>query len=163
MAATHPPIELGDVIDSTDAGYTSLAADLGKRWVLNGVEVILVQLTGSVTAATGTFLEWANPAVGTATVSGLADAAEVIANVAGCVPSALNGESLVSGDRVLLIRRGPALLASAGAYDAGDALAVHSTAGKLDDTTVAENTTVARAFAAASGADETNIGFVCLP
>ena len=79
-------------------------------------------------------------------------AAELAGVVAGVAPAALDAVALANGDYFLLQRGGYAEVATAAAVAAGKALAVHSTAGKVDDTTVTFETTMCYAQEAAGAA-----------
>ena len=155
MTSPVPPLVPGKV-----STYAALAGDVGKRYNIDGIEYVLVDITGSITVVGGDFLEWADPALGT--VNGLADAAETISNVAGMVPIGVTDTSLADGDYLLLARRGCVEAKTAAATAAGAALAIHGAAGLLDDTTVTANTTVAYGFDAA-GAAATITVFLALP
>lgn len=113
--------------------------------------VKLVKASAAIASSANAALLWTTDA-STGTVNAVTGAAAVTGTVAGfaILPTGVTGVS--SGDYFWVAIRGPVLGTTAAATAAGAALATHSTAGAVDDTTVAYNTVVAFGMAAIGSA-----------
>lgn len=120
----------------------------------------LVKASATIASSANVAVLWTTDA-STGNVSAVSGAAAVTGTVAGfaILPSGTTGVS--SGDYFWVAIRGPVLATTAGAVAAGAALATHSTAGAVDDTTVAYNTVVAYAMAAIGSATTGVIRAAC--
>lgn len=137
------PLAVGE--QSTAA---QLGADVGKTWLVNGVQYVLVKAASALTAPAGLFVLWDTTTAGS--IGAAAGAAATKQTVAGLVPSTVSGNVAI-GTYLLLIRKGVALAVYVGAATANTLVAVHAGPG-LDDTTVTEPTAVAQTQVAVAGA-----------
>jgi hypothetical protein len=135
-----------EVLSTNLPGVTASLVPIGSV-----TRVKLVRASAAIASSANVAILWTTDA-STGTVSAVTGAAAVKGTVAGfaILPSGTTGVS--SGDYFWVAIRGPVLATTAGAVAAGAALATHSTAGAVDDTTVVFNTVVARAMAAIGSA-----------
>lgn len=138
---------------------TGLAADLGKLYFANGKVYRLVKAGASIaTAATKvviTALSSGAPtwAVNTTTSANLHTVAGVIPE--GQVGTGATSTTLASGDYFLLQVSGPAKVIAAAAIADGGLVGTSTTAGKVDDATVAAGVgAMGVALEAAANADD---------
>lgn len=120
---------------------------------VRGTSVLkLVKASSTLTATPGACIGWNSGDPTANTVTAVAAAAADTATVAGFALLPSGTTSVAAGTYFWVVRRGPVAVTTNGAVTATTRLAVHSTAGALDDTTVTSDTNVANSMASTSGA-----------
>lgn len=148
------PFSLGAV-----STLAELSTELGKRYIVDSVEYILVKSTGTITAAK-LFIQWADAEA--FTVDAVGGAAETKGAIAGL--GIVGQDAVVSGDYFFLIRKGAGTAQTQTTGLAKEvAVATHGTTGEIDDGTVTFATAVAYTREAQASANADVAVFVDLP